>query len=66
LISFIIGFSNGIQIDNKQFDRFQTTYSAYDINPKLFKEGKKIIAIHCHNIASGQGIDVAIIDVSYD
>jgi hypothetical protein len=59
-------YINGIQIDNKQFDRFQTTYSVHDIDLKLFKEGKNLIAIHCHNIPSGQGIDVAIIDVSYD
>ncbi len=58
-------YINGIQIDNKQFDCFQTTYSAHDIDPKLFKEGKNVIAIHCHNIHGGQGTDVAIIDVSY-
>ncbi len=33
-------YINDIQIDNKQFNRFQTTYSAHDIDPKLFKEGK--------------------------
>jgi hypothetical protein len=33
-------YINGIQIDKKKFNRFQTTYSAHGIDPKLFKEGK--------------------------
>jgi phage terminase large subunit-like protein len=45
-------YINGIQIDNKQFDRIQTTYSAYDIDSKLFKEDQNVIAIHRHNIQS--------------
>jgi hypothetical protein len=33
-------YINDIQIDKKQFNYFQTTYSAHDIDPKLFKEEK--------------------------
>jgi hypothetical protein len=59
-------YINGIQVDNNQFDPFQMAYAANDIDPKVFKIGKNVIAIHCHNIEGDQGIDVGIIDVSYD
>ncbi len=59
-------YINGIQVDNNQFDHFLTTYAAHDIDPKLFKAGKNVIAIHCHQIGGDQGIDAGIIDVSYE
>jgi len=59
-------YINGIEVDNGQFDPYQTAYAAFDIDSKVFKEGKNSIAIHCHQIGGGQGIDAGIIDVSYD
>jgi hypothetical protein len=59
-------YINGIQVDNNEFDPYQTAYAAHDIDPKLFKVGKNVIAIHCHQIIGGQGIDAGIIDVSYE
>jgi hypothetical protein len=43
-----------------------TWYAAHDIDPKYFKVGKNAIAIHCHQINDGQGIDAGIIDISYE
>jgi len=59
-------YINGIQIDNGMFDPYQDSYSAHDIDSKLFKVGKNVIAIHCHQIYGGQGIDAGILDISYD
>jgi len=59
-------YINGVQVDNNEFDPNQMAFSAHDIDPKLFKVGKNIIAIHCHQLTGGQGIDAGIIDVNYD
>jgi beta-galactosidase len=59
-------YINGVQVDNSQFDPKQIAFSAHDIYPKLFKVGKNLIAIHCHQLTGGQGIDAGIIDVNYD
>ncbi len=61
-------YINGIQVDNNQFDPYQTKNvpSAHYIDEKLFKAGKNVIAIHCHQIDGDQEIDAGIIDVSYE
>jgi len=62
-------YLNGVEIDNNQFNPYQTGYAAHDIDPKHFKVGKNVIAIHCHQNdqnGDGQGIDAGIIDISYE
>ena len=58
-------YINGHRIDNNEFNPFQTSYAAYDIDTKLFKSGNNIIAIHCNNKIGGQGIDAGIYDIKY-
>ena len=57
-------FINGKKLDNV-FDPYQTSYSAHDIDPKLLKPGKNTIAIHCHQLWGGQGIDAGIYETKY-
>ena len=56
-------YINGVKLDNV-FDPFQTSYSAHDIDHKLFKSGKNLIAIHCHHLKAKQGIDAGIYETN--
>ena len=57
-------YINGKKLDNV-FDPYQTSYSAHDIDSKLFKSGQNIIAIQCHQSWGGQGLDVGIYETKH-
>jgi hypothetical protein len=43
---------------------FETDYVELRLDPTLLRDGKNVIAVHCHQSGGGQYIDVGIVDIT--